>query len=111
MLEKFFKRAKKIEPDEIEPHVLFGRYSDNNKSIKKVDQWNEADALFKDKKFHESISVFFKYLKDESVENVVHKETKKGGEFHFYQGSKIIKGIYTHEIFKAEVVLALMPQP
>lgn len=112
MLEKIFKRSKKAEPDEsTEPDLYFGRYSDNNKSVEKVDKWNEADALFKEKKYHESISTFFDYLRDDELENVHHEKTETGGKVQIYQGSKIINAVYNTENFEAEVVLAIMPQP
>ncbi len=62
MLDKIFKRSKKAESGFTNPGILFGRYSDNNKPVQKVDKWNEADALFKAKKYHESIEVFFNYF-------------------------------------------------
>lgn len=112
MLEKIFKKpSKKPENEEDEPTVQFGRYSDNNKSIEKVDKWNESDALFKEKKLRESIETFFDYLKDEDVENVIHEPNGEGGTFQIYQGSKIIHGFYDTKTFEAEVVLAIMPQP
>jgi hypothetical protein len=111
MLDKIFKRAKKAEPDETDPGIIFGRYSDNNKSVQKVERWNEADALFKEKKYGESIAVFFDYLKDDELENVVYHKKGNSGHFHFCQGSKIIRGYYDEEVFKAEVALAIMPQP
>ena len=111
MLDKIFKRSKKAEPDVTDPGILFGRYSDNNKPVKKVEKWNEADAFFKEKKYKESIEVFFLYLRDDELENVVFETNSKGGKFHFYQGSKLVKGFYDEEKFEAEVVLALMPQP
>lgn len=111
MLDKIFKRSKKIELNDNEPAISFGRYSDNNKSVQKVEKWNEADSFFKEKKYHESIRAFFDYLKDEELENVVHETTKDGGKFHFFQGSKIIQGHYNAEILEAKVVLAIMPQP
>lgn len=111
MLEKIFKRSKKIQPDDNDPTILFGRYSDNNKSVQKVEKWSEADALFKEKKFFESIRAFFEYLKDDSLENVVHQPSGEGGRFYFYQGSKVIHGSYNNETLEAKVALALMPQP
>lgn len=111
MLDKIFKRSKKIVTDDNDPSILFGRYSDNNKSVKKVEKWNEADALFKEKKFHESIQAFLDYLKDEEQDNVVVETTAKGGKFYFFQGSKIINGFYNEELLEAHVILALMPQP
>ena len=41
MLDKIFKRSKKAEPDVTDPGILFGRYSDNNKPVQKVEKWNE----------------------------------------------------------------------
>src|SRR5215212_3250884 len=111
MLDKIFKRSKKTEAVESDPGILFGRYSDNNKPVAKVEKWNEADTLFKEKKFKESIAVFFDYLRDDELENVVLEKTDEGGKFSFYQGSKIINGFYNKETFEAEVVLATMPQP
>jgi hypothetical protein len=115
MLDRFFSWSKKkTEEQETpipEPGIQFGRYSDNNKTLAKVDRWNEAETLFKEKKIFESIQAFFDYLQDDEAENVVHEKNEKGGTFHFYQGSKIIRGFYNEELFEAETVLALMPQP
>lgn len=111
MLDKIFKRSRKAEPDVTDPGILFGRYSDNNKPVHKVEKWNAADALFKEKKYRESIEVFFSYLRDDELENVVLETNSKEGKFQFYQGSKIVNGFYDEEKFEAEVVLALMPHP
>lgn len=113
MLEKFLSWAsgKKEKGVEGDPAIVFGRYSDNNKPVEKVERWNEAEALFKEKKFHESLEAFFDYLSDDAAENV--KLEKKGneGKFLFYQGSKIIRGFYNADMLEAEVALAAMPQP
>jgi hypothetical protein len=111
MLDKIFKRTRKVETEEEIPIISFGRYSDNNKSVQKVEKWNEADSLFKEKQFLESIRAFFEYLKDDQLENVVHEVTDSGGKYFFYQGSKIISGYYDGEMMKAEVVLAIMELP
>lgn len=111
MLDKIFKRSKKAEPGFTSPGILFGRYSDNNKPVQKVEKWNEADALFKEKKYNESIEVFFTYLRDDELENVILETNGKGGNFSFFQGSKVIRGVYNEENFEAEVTLAIMPQP
>lgn len=108
MLEKIFSRTK-IKSEEAEPKIYFGRYSDNNKSPEKVEKWNQAETLFKDKKYIESIAVFFDYLCDDKIGNVHHQQSNGKGSFHFYQGSKIIRGQYDAEKLKAEIVLALMP--
>lgn len=112
MLSTLFNWTKKKEGEElVEPDIQFGRYSDNNKPVEKVDRWNEADTLFKEKKYYESIAAFFDYLRDEAADNVIHKQEGTKGTFHFYQGSKIIRGYYNEERLEAEVALASMPAP
>ncbi|HEV8285392.1 MAG TPA: hypothetical protein VGQ09_13840 [Chitinophagaceae bacterium] len=107
MLDKFFGRSKKkAEP---EPAIYFGRYSDNNKPVEKVNRWTDAENLFKEKKYTESFDAFFEYLRDDSIDNVVHERNESNGRFHFYQGSKIIRGNYDKEHLHAEVTLAKMP--
>src|SRR4051812_1959918 len=112
MLEKIFSWSKKkTEEGGVEPVLQFGRYSDNNKSVDKVEKWNEAESLFKEKKYQESIAAFFSYLRDDELDNVQHEASGKTGSFAFWQGSKIIRGRYTEEKVEAEVVLAAMPNP
>ncbi|MFN2438733.1 MAG: hypothetical protein ABR503_06000 [Chitinophagaceae bacterium] len=110
MLSTIFSRGKKAE-ESSDPDIKFGRYSDNNKSIEKVQRWNEADTFFKDKNYYKSITAFFDYLKDDIAENVFHEQKSAEGNFLYYQGSKIIKGFYNNKVLQAEVVLAHMPQP
>jgi hypothetical protein len=114
MLDKIFSWSRK-KPDEEEPlpppPIVFGRYSDNNKSVPKVEKWNTADTLFKEKKYHESIAAFFDYLSDDAAGNVVHQQEGQKGSFLLYQGSKIVRGSYDATAFRAEALLAEMPQP
>ncbi|HWI93744.1 MAG TPA: hypothetical protein VNT20_20825 [Flavisolibacter sp.] len=109
MLDKIFSWSKK-KTEEAEPEIRFGRYSDNNKSIEKVERWNEAERLFKEKRYHESLNAFFDYLRDDDVENVFHEQDGTNGQFSFYQGSKVIRGFYDEKKLEAEVHLAQMPQ-
>ncbi|MGZ8545381.1 MAG: hypothetical protein ACXWV0_08800, partial [Flavisolibacter sp.] len=113
MLEKIFSWTKKKPEQETaeEPGIIFGRYSDNNKTLEKVERWNQAESLFKEKKYFESIASFFDYLCDETRDNVVHHKKGKSGSFELYQGSKIVRGKYNEEMLQAEVELARMPQP
>lgn len=112
MLDKLFGWGKKKEtPEAAVPTITFGRYSDNNKTLQKTKSWTDADNLFKEKKYQESIAVFFDYLRDDTVQNV---QTGKDGSsytFSFYQGSKIVRGRYDEEKMNAEVTLARMEQP
>lgn len=115
MLEKIFSWSKKKEEESAsrtaEPSVRFGRYSDNNKPVAKVEKWNEAESLFKGKKYTESVLSFFDYLRDEEEDNA--KVVAEGEEykFMFYQGSKIVRGYFTKERLEAEITIAAMPQP
>lgn len=77
----------------------------------KVNRWTDADNLFKEKKYPESLDAFFDYLRDESVGNVVYNRTNGEGQFELFQGSKIVRGRFTTDQLSAEVTLARMPQP
>jgi hypothetical protein len=109
MLDRIFGKGKKKE--EPEPDIFFGRYSDNNKPAGKVSRWTDADNLFKQKKYEESIDAFFEYLRDDAVQNVVYERNGAEGRFEFYQGSKIVRGTFNDKQLSAEVTLAKMPQP
>jgi len=110
MFGKLFGRGKKKEAA-AEPVISFGRYSDNNKPVAKVSRWTDADNLFKEKKYPESLDAFFDYLRDDTVQNVAYERNGAEGRFHFYQGSKMVRGTFNNELLKAEVTLARMPQP
>ena len=68
VFDKFFSWAKKKQED---PPIPFGRYSDNNKSVQKVERWTDADNFFKENDYHKSIEAFFDYLCDEEQDNVI----------------------------------------
>lgn len=99
------KRKKRAEPE-----IPFGRYSDNNKSPEQVSRWAEADRLFREDKFYESLDAFFYYLGDEAAGNVRYNRQENTGEFHLIQGSKIIRGQFNEQLLQAEVLLASMPE-
>jgi len=50
-------------------------------------------------------------LRDEEEDNVIHERTGPECRFEIFQGSKIVRGEYNAEKFKAEVTLARMPRP
>ena len=113
MLHKLFGfTRKKSTPDAAPLRIHFGRYSDNNKSSAKTQRWNDADALFKEKKYQESIVAFFDYLRDDDANNVQLSPENSGTlQFILYQGSKIVRGACDATGLRAEVSLAGMPQP
>ncbi len=98
-------------PDkEEEEYVVtkFGRYSDNNKTKEQLDQWKEAKKLFVDKKYLDALELFFKYLKDNNIDNVSFKRDGDNATFEVYQGSKKIDGSINDVSFKASVPIAQM---
>ncbi|MBP6430174.1 MAG: hypothetical protein KA319_00220 [Ferruginibacter sp.] len=109
MLDKLFGWGKKKE--ENNPTIRFGRYSDNNKTVEKTNRWTDADNLFKDKKYQQSIDAFFDYVRDEEADNVRLNRNGDSFSFEIYQGSKIVRGKGDAEHVVAEVSLAKMPQP
>jgi hypothetical protein len=111
MLEKLFGRGKKKPEVKVQPDIQFGRYSDNNKPVAKVNRWTDADNFFKEKKYTESLDAFFEYLRDDTMGNVVYERNGAEGRFHLFQGSKIVRGNFNAEVLQAEVTLARMPQP
>ena len=111
MFGKLFGRNKKKDQPQAGPDIPFGRYSDNNKPVAKVNRWTDADNLYKEKKYIEGIDAFFEYLRDDTAQNVVYERNGAEGRFHLYQGSKIVRGHFNNEVLKAEVTLARMPQP
>ncbi len=111
MFDKLFGWGKKKEELPAGPDIPFGRYSDNNKPLAKVNRWSDADALFKEKKYVECLDAFFDYLRDDSTQNVVYERNGAEGRFEFYQGSKMVRGNFNAQELKAEVTLARMPQP
>ena len=111
MLNKLFGWGKrKAAPEAVTPSIRFGRYSDNNKTVEKTRYWTDADNLFKEKKYHESILTFFSYLRDDALQNVTAVRKGDALEFEFYQGSKVVRGRCDAASLHAEVTLARMPQ-
>ena len=112
MLEKLFGWGKKKpEVKEEKKDTQFGRYSDNNKPLGKVARWTDADNLFKEKKYIESLDAFFDYLGDDKAQNLNYQRNGNEGSFQFYQGSRVVRGSFNQDQFQAEVTLARMPQP
>lgn len=93
------------------PSIVFGRYSDNNKTIAQVTRWTAADTLFREKKYQQSIDAFFDYLRDDSVKNVEMERSGSQMYFTIFQGSKVVRGVCDEKRLRAEVVLARMPEP
>ncbi len=110
MLDKIFGRGKKKDAA-VAPDIVFGRYSDNNKTMAKTNRWTDADNSFREKQYGASLDAFFDYLTDDTVRNVQYSRNGDSGQFSFYQGSKIVRGKFDAAGLYAEVSLARMSQP
>lgn len=105
-IKRVFSINKKKElsfPDE--PKVLFGRYSDRNKSKEQYDSWDKALSLYKEKKYIESYNEFFNYIKDKDLENVIYVTEESKINFTIIQGSKIVTGVINKREVQAEAEL------
>jgi len=111
MFDKIFGWRKSKTRAVPEPDISFGRYSDNNKSLAKINRWTDADTFFKAKKYPETLDAFFDYLKDDEEQNVVYERNGSEGRFEVCQGSKKVRGTFNGQQINAEVTLAKMPQP
>jgi len=105
VLDKLFGWGKTKDSD---PPIHFGRYSDNNKSVQKVQRWTEADNLFREKEYLKSVEAFFDYLSDEEEGNVRIERVDGKLDFTLYQGSTVVRGSMNDECIKAEIALARM---
>ena len=112
MLNKIISLIKgKRDPATDAVRIPFGRYSDNNKSVAKGNRWTEADNLFKERKYIDSINAFFDYLKDDETHNVKFSGNQERADFELFQGSKVVRGKIEDGTLTAEVKLAKMSQP
>jgi hypothetical protein len=107
VFDKLFGWVRKKEED---PPIPVGRYSDNNKSVEKVQRWTDADDLFKEKEYMKSIEAFFDYLCDDEQQNVQLQRHNGSLNFMLYQGSKIVRGKIENERITAEAAIAIMPE-
>ncbi len=113
-LDKLFNFGKADDERNTNPSVAsvnikMGRYSDNNKTVAKTNKWYEAEDLYKEKKYNESIEAFFDYLRDDVEDNVrLTKISESTYSFEIYQGTKIVHGQINLNEVTAQVSLAQM---
>lgn len=96
---RFFKPA---ESPKGQPNIRFGRYSDSYKDAQQYAAWDKALLAFEREKYLDCYRAFFKYLRDESEDNVKFWEANHGIHFELLQGSKKVVGFADRKRFKAE---------
>lgn len=91
--------------------LVFGRYTDANKTADQLSHWNESVKLFGEKKYMDAHEAFFKYIRDAASDNVQFTRNGDRIDFTIHQGSKLIKGYSTPEKVSAEVNIARFEKP
>jgi len=86
--------------------ITFGRFTDAFKPKAKIDFWNQAEKLFKEKKYTEAHDAFFNYLIDDSLNNVSWKKENNHFDFQLQQGSKTVRGTISEHKIDAETRVA-----
>ena len=105
-IDKFLSKKQTLElsfPDE--PKILFGRYTDQNKTKEQYESWDKSAALYKEKKYLDAFVEFFNYLKDKEIENVTFVRQESKIDFTIIQGSKIVNGTINNREIQAEAEL------
>ena len=92
-------------------HIRFGRYSDNNKTLKKTQCWYKAEDLYKEKKYNDAFSALFDYLRDDEEDNVHFHPDGNKFTFNLVQGSRKVYGECDGATIIARVPLATMESP
>ncbi len=107
ILDRFLSKKKKEDSSLAEePDILFGKYTDRNKTKGQYESWDKSINLFKDKKYIASYYEFFNYLKDDKTENVQFEKNGSRINFSFFQGSKVIHGTLNEREVQAEAEVA-----
>lgn len=104
--ERLFKSKKNDIPVDIEPKILFGKYTDRNKTKEQHDSWEKSVNLYREKKYLDAYHEFFKYIRDEEEQNVKFERLDKKIDFTLIQGSKIVHGSLNEKEIQAEAEVA-----
>ena len=100
---RFFNKQEETKEG---PIIRFGRYSDSYKSAENYQAWDDALLKFEHQDYLGCFRDFFRYLRDDSEDNVKYRETDKGIEFELFQGSKKIFGFADNSKLTAEAKIA-----
>lgn len=104
--ERLFRSKETNIPVDIEPNVLFGKYTDRNKTKEQHDSWDKAVNLYREKKYLDSYYEFFNYIRDEKEQNVTFEKLDNKINFTLIQGSKIVHGSLNEKEIQAEAEVA-----
>lgn len=90
---RFFNKIFGFEDkDLLQPNIQFGRYTDSYKTPEQYKAWENAVDEFEKGNYLSSYRLFFQYLGNTAVKNVMVEEQDGQLNFEILQGSKKIKG-------------------
>lgn len=102
--QQLFSRAPKSQS--VTPIVQFGRFSDADKDWKNTEEWDKAMDAYSKGMYIKSYVHVLEYLSDPRIKNVEIQVRDEKIQFHFLQGSKIIRGMANEDGFYAEAKIA-----
>ncbi len=94
------------QPEQPQPDIRFGRYSDSYKNQVQYTAWDTSLKAFEKGDILESARQFLVYIRDEREDNVHWKEENGGIRFELMQGSRLITGFAGVAHFQAETKVA-----
>ncbi len=106
-IDSFFKK-KIIAAEDV--RLNLGRYSDNDKEPYQYEAWKKSLQKYDAGDYIAAFNHFFKYLRDDSTDNVRWQEIPSGLKFEISQGSKRITGIANAEKFSCVSRIAYADQ-
>jgi len=83
--------------EETQLKIPFGRYTDSYKTPEQYDAWDLSLEEFEKGNYLESYRLFFKYLRDDTCNNVQAEEVNGQINFQLLQGSKKIAGFVNNK--------------
>lgn len=78
-----------------QPNISFGRYTDAHKTPAQLAAWDHSLDLFESGQYLKAYREFFRYLRDDRLDNVRWMDSPGRVDFEFVQGSRQINGTAT----------------
>lgn len=99
LFNKFFGKQE-LKP--ADTGIVFGRFTDLNKTNEQLENWENSVSLFRRGNYLESIEALLLYLKGPSESNLTVEKNEDGLQFQIHQGSTLVEGQARGDKFVAE---------
>jgi hypothetical protein len=94
-----------------QPDIVFGHYSDVNKSGESLKKWHEAAERFQEKEYSASLTALLHYLNNRNGNAAEVRNLGTRLEFTLFQGSAEINGFFDGASIQAQCLLATFDSP